>query len=305
MTVYKTSLNLISLLRKAKTIGGKYLKRWQVSNPRTGKMKWVYKYKPVSQRGAHEVTGKTFEKKTGGDRSEHKSAVEKALQSGNRVSLHILRDYPDLVQKYGMGKRLEKADKINAKVKEIREKQSAKSEPSEVSNSPIQIKNPVKFNGNFELKKETEKAYLVSMNVMMLRKPDANRKGKFITDIDVWIPKSVMNIDDSGNSVISDWYRDKLRNEITENVRKVFGMAGTAYFDSEYSRMLEKKKKKDLIKYKFGSISINSEGSYDIKFKYDPERIKKMKELSAKWIPAFKVWRVQEDKLPYVRKILS
>ena len=125
MTIYKASLNLISLLRKAKTIGGKYLKRWQVSNPKTGKMKWVYKYKPMSQRGAHEVTGKTFEKKTGGDRSEHKNAVEKALQSGNRVSLHVLRDYPDLVQKYGMSKRLERADRINAKVREIREKNKA------------------------------------------------------------------------------------------------------------------------------------------------------------------------------------
>ena len=116
MTIYKASLNLISLLRKAKTIGGKYLKRWQVSNPRTGKMKWVYKYKPVSQRGAHEVTGKTFEKKTGLGKEAHKAAVEKALQGGNRVSLHILRDYPDLVQKYGMSKRLERADKINANV---------------------------------------------------------------------------------------------------------------------------------------------------------------------------------------------
>ena len=122
MTIYKASLNLISLLRKAKTIGGKYLKRWQVSNPKTGKMKWVYKYKPVSQRGAHEVTGKTFEKKTGLGKEAHKAAVEKALQGGNRVSLHILRDYPDLVQKYGMSKRLERADKINAKVREIREK---------------------------------------------------------------------------------------------------------------------------------------------------------------------------------------
>ena len=77
--------NQISLFKAGK-VGGKYLKRWQVSNPKTGKMKWVYKYKPMSQRGAHEVTGKTFEKKTGGDRSEHKSAVEKALQNGNRVS---------------------------------------------------------------------------------------------------------------------------------------------------------------------------------------------------------------------------
>lgn len=125
MTIYKASLSLISLLRKAKAIGGKYLKRWQVSNPKTGKMKWVYKYKPISQRGAHEVTGKTFEKKTGLGKEEHKSAVEKALQSGNRVSLHILRDYPDLVQKYGMSKRLERADKINAKVREIREKNKA------------------------------------------------------------------------------------------------------------------------------------------------------------------------------------
>ncbi|HMV81478.1 MAG TPA: hypothetical protein PL048_20730, partial [Leptospiraceae bacterium] len=89
-----------------------------------------YKYKPISQRGAHEVTGKTFEKKTGGTQQEHKNAVEKALQNGNRVSLHILRDYPDLIQKYGMGKRLERADKINAKVKEIMEKNQAKPQSS-------------------------------------------------------------------------------------------------------------------------------------------------------------------------------
>jgi len=145
MTIYKASLNLISLLRKAKAIGGKYLKRWQVSNPKTGKMKWVYKYKPVSQRGAHEVTGKTFEKKTGLGKEEHKNAVEKALQNGNRVSLHILRDYPDLVQKYGMSKRLERADKINAKVREIREK-----------NKQNQVKPEDKPAGNQSMEQRTE-----------------------------------------------------------------------------------------------------------------------------------------------------
>ena len=132
--------NQISLFKAGK-VGGKYLKRWQVSNPKTGKMKWVYKYKPMSQRGAHEVTGKTFEKKTGGDRSEHKSAVEKALQNGNRVSLHVLRDYPDLVQKYGMSKRLERADKISSKVAEI--KNYVKSEPAktETVNKDSEVKN--------------------------------------------------------------------------------------------------------------------------------------------------------------------
>ena len=54
--------NQISLFKAGK-VGGKYLNRKQVADSRTGKMKWVYKYKPVSQRGAHEVTGKTFEKK--------------------------------------------------------------------------------------------------------------------------------------------------------------------------------------------------------------------------------------------------
>ena len=56
MTIFQASQNLISILLKGKVIGGKYLKRWQVSNPKTGKMKWVYKYKPVSQRGAHQDT---------------------------------------------------------------------------------------------------------------------------------------------------------------------------------------------------------------------------------------------------------
>ena len=50
-------------LFKAGKVGGKYLNRKQVADSKTGRMKWVYKYKPMSQRGAHEVTGKTFQKK--------------------------------------------------------------------------------------------------------------------------------------------------------------------------------------------------------------------------------------------------
>ena len=138
MTIFQASQNLISILLKGKVIGGKYLKRWQVSNPKTGKMKWVYKYKPVSQRGAHEVTKNKFEKVTKLSGTEHKNAVEKALQSGNRVSLHILRDYPDLVQKYGMSKRLERADKINAKVKEIRGKNQTKAESGNDSRESLE-----------------------------------------------------------------------------------------------------------------------------------------------------------------------
>ena len=96
----------------------------------------------MSQRGAHEVTGKTFEKKTGGSQEEHKNAVEKALQNGSRVSLHIMRDYPDLAEKYGMGKRLEQAKKISSKVTEI--KNSVKSEskkPETVNKKDSEVKN--------------------------------------------------------------------------------------------------------------------------------------------------------------------
>ena len=125
--------------------GGKYLERKQVANPKTGKMKWVYKYKPVSQRGAHEVTGKTFQKKTGGSGEEHKNAVEKALQSGNRVSLHVLRDYPDLVQKYGFTERLKRAKKISNKVMEIRKQINQDQKSSE--------------NGNMEKPELPEKHY--------------------------------------------------------------------------------------------------------------------------------------------------
>jgi hypothetical protein len=137
LTLLRSHISLF----KAGKVGGKYLNRKQVADSKTGRMKWVYKYKPVSQRGAHEVTGKTFEKKTGGDRSEHKNAVEKALQNGNRVSLHILKDYPDLAEKYGMGKRLEQAKKISSKVTEI--KNSVKSEPAktETVNKDSEVKN--------------------------------------------------------------------------------------------------------------------------------------------------------------------
>lgn len=142
MNLYNLTHNLIFSLLKGKTLGGKYLSRKQIADSKTGRMKWVYKYKPMSQRGAHEVTGKTFEKKTGIGKEEHKSAVEKALQSGNRVSLHVLRDYPDLVQKYGMGKRLERADKIRAKVQALKaDKVKNQTPPSE--NQPMEtIKEP-------------------------------------------------------------------------------------------------------------------------------------------------------------------
>ncbi|HNO26704.1 MAG TPA: hypothetical protein PKK94_27235 [Leptospiraceae bacterium] len=133
--------NQISLFKAGK-VGGKYLNRKQVADSRTGKMKWVYKYKPVSQRGAHEVTGKTFEKKTGGSQEEHKNAVEKALQNGSRVSLHILRDYPDLAEKYGMGKRLEQAKKISSKVTEIKNYVKSESKkPETVNKKDSEVKN--------------------------------------------------------------------------------------------------------------------------------------------------------------------
>ena len=52
-----------------------------------------------------------------------------------------MRDYPDLAEKYGMGKRLEQAKKISSKVTEI--KNSVKSEPAktETVNKDSEVKN--------------------------------------------------------------------------------------------------------------------------------------------------------------------
>ena len=108
-------------------VGGKYLKRWQVTDPRTGKNKWVYKYKPISQRGAHEITRERFRKVTKIADETHRAAVEKALQDGHSISMRILKDYPDLVQKYNKTAKVRNFDRISAKVKEAKQKvESAK-----------------------------------------------------------------------------------------------------------------------------------------------------------------------------------
>jgi hypothetical protein len=104
-------------LFKAK-VGGKYLKRWQVTNPRTGKKSWKYKYKPLSQRGAHEITLGKFKKVTKIADETHKAAVEKALQEGHSISMHILKDYPDLIKKYNKSAKVRNFDRISSKVKD-------------------------------------------------------------------------------------------------------------------------------------------------------------------------------------------
>lgn len=115
------------------TVGGKYLKRWQVTDPRTGRKKWAYKYKPISQRGAHEITKDRFRKVTKIADETHRAAVEKALQDGHSISMRILKDYPDLVQKYNKTAKVRNFDRISAKAKEAKQKEeSARQESKEV-----------------------------------------------------------------------------------------------------------------------------------------------------------------------------
>ena len=134
-------------LFKAK-VGGKYLKRWQVTNPRTGKKSWKYKYKPLSQRGAHEITLGKFKKVTKIADETHKAAVEKALQEGHSISMHILKDYPDLIKKYNKSAKVAKFDHLKSKVKDAMSKRAkpetvsepAKPEPVNVQSEPVKPK---------------------------------------------------------------------------------------------------------------------------------------------------------------------
>lgn len=127
---YGYFVRLLKAAGQGTALGGKYLKRtW------TGK-RWQYEYKPVSQRGAHELTKDRFEKVTKISDSTHKDAIEKALQNGQHVNVRILRAYPDLIKKYGQEKRVEKADRINKKVKELLGKQDT----PKVGSSPESIK---------------------------------------------------------------------------------------------------------------------------------------------------------------------
>ena len=116
---------MLYFILKAKQ-GGKYLSRKQVIDKRTGRKTWKYKYKPMQQRAAHEVTRGKFEKVTKLSGDEHKSQIEHALRNGIHVSLHVLRDYPDLAVKYHQQARLAKADKIRAKVKASKVKNEVK-----------------------------------------------------------------------------------------------------------------------------------------------------------------------------------
>ena len=116
---------MLYFILKAKQ-GGKYLDRKKVVDRKTGKMRYKYKYKPMQQRAAHEVTRNKFEKVTKLSGDEHKNQIEHALQNGIHVSLHVLRDYPDLAVKYHQQARLAKADKIRAKVKASKVKNEVK-----------------------------------------------------------------------------------------------------------------------------------------------------------------------------------
>ena len=142
-------------------VGGKYLKRWQVTDPRTGKNKWVYKYKPISQRGAHEITKDRFRKVTKIADETHRAAVEKALQDGHSISMRILKDYPDLVQKYNKTAKVRNFDRISAKVKEAKQKiESAKDQFSAKENDLIErslnLYNSKNKNEQAKLKKQLE-----------------------------------------------------------------------------------------------------------------------------------------------------
>ena len=134
---------MLYLILKAKQ-GGKYLDRKKVVDRKTGKMRYKYKYKPMQQRAAHEVTRNKFEKVTKLSGDEHKNQIEHALQNGIHVSLHVLRDYPDLAVKYHQQARLAKADKIRAKVKTHKEKERMEREvrlntPEGLKNNPIKL----------------------------------------------------------------------------------------------------------------------------------------------------------------------
>ena len=113
----------------------KYLRRDWKGN------RWVYTYKPVSQRGAHELTKNRFEKHTKITDSTHKDSVEKALQEGRYVNTRILRDYPDLIKKYNQEKRIQKADRINAKVKEIMANKNADNDSKNIDMNEVNVDN--------------------------------------------------------------------------------------------------------------------------------------------------------------------
>ena len=66
---------MLYFILKAKQ-GGKYLNRKQVVDRKTGKMRYQYKYKPMQQRAAHEVTRGKFEKVTKLSGDEHKNQIE-------------------------------------------------------------------------------------------------------------------------------------------------------------------------------------------------------------------------------------
>jgi hypothetical protein len=155
------------LILKAKQ-GGKYLSRKEIVNRKTGKKSYQYKYKPLQQRAAHEVTRNKFEKVTKLSGDEHKNQIERALQNNIPVSLHVLRDYPDLAKKYNQGHRIEQADKISARVK-------ASKKSSQVPNSPTENKG--REEKKMEMTREETLAYLKKNQEAYSKKPNQLKEG--------------------------------------------------------------------------------------------------------------------------------
>jgi hypothetical protein len=203
-------------LFKAK-VGGKYLKRWQVTNPRTGKKSWKYKYKPLSQRGAHEITLGKFKKVTKIADETHKAAVEKALQEGHSISMHILKDYPDLIKKYNKSAKVRNFDRISAKVKEIKQKvESARKESN---------KNTGSSHGTY-----ASDLYSHVLNKKQKLEDRIKQKEKFIE-----------NIKNEKETLIASIAKNDAENEIYHLEQKIKSLSFDAKDNPEYSEILDRK----------------------------------------------------------------
>ncbi|MBE7411407.1 MAG: zeta toxin family protein [Leptospiraceae bacterium] len=51
-------------------------------------------------KGAHQADLEEYTKKTGGDRSEHRASVEKAMQNNAKIPVKVMREYPSLLDKF-------------------------------------------------------------------------------------------------------------------------------------------------------------------------------------------------------------
>lgn len=129
---YDIAILKAALIEVYKARPTKYLSKKKVKN------KWVYKYKPDSQKGAHELTKKKFEKKTGITDDTHKEQVKKALENGHHVNVLILKDYPDLAEKFGQKNRIEKHLKIIDQV--MNSKENTRIQKERLNNSDKYIK---------------------------------------------------------------------------------------------------------------------------------------------------------------------